>query len=239
VVISDRVTVDRKAITLIILALHLPKGCPWTIDIYIPKRFSAISSDATSLGGKSMAGPWETELDSAMRDKRIKLGEVVNRLRKRQDERDGKVKEIKLALTTNLGYIIKVLKKDPFIGADEFPKVSESEDGLSVELLMPLLKEVHQVDLLFEITIYREQVCVKAFRHFPNEVKEEMARAFDSFDSFVKNRLTEFIPDWYNRKIGNELDKEREEEFELRFVVSAMDKKKKDEPVVEGSPKAP
>ncbi len=94
------------------------------------------------------------------------------------------------------------------------------EDVSEILLLMPSLSEVNRLDLLYRIEFQDEKPVLYAYNLLSQGKMENNGSAHGNFEDFIQDTLKRFLLNWFKRKEGTELDKERK--FELHFVARAL-----------------
>lgn len=94
------------------------------------------------------------------------------------------------------------------------------EDAAEILLIMPALSEVNRLDLLFQIEVNEEKPVLHAYNLLSQGKMENNGSAHSNYEDFIQDTMKRFLLNWFKRKEGTELDKERK--FELHFIARAL-----------------
>jgi hypothetical protein len=103
---------------------------------------------------------------------------------------------------------------------EKVPVPTIKEDVSEILLLMPSLSEVNRLDLLYRIEFKDEKPVLHSYNLLSQGKMENNGSAHGNFEEFIQDTLKRFLLNWFKRKEGTELDKERK--FELHYIARAL-----------------
>ncbi len=155
--------------------------------------------------------PWLEEIDQIINDSDVEIKRIIREREEREKKRAERINTVKDALLPRLETVRKLINQDKVLPKDLPPKIIE--DDLKITLEMPRLSEVNSLDLVYKIEMRGEITYLRVYNLYPDGKLDQTGFTEDDYDDFVKDSLKSFLQSWYTRKIGTELDKEREYEI--------------------------
>ena len=161
---------------------------------------------------------WQAEIRDIINDSHRDLKKVRTEQQAQERARTAKLNEIKGIILPKLEYVIKIMHNDQDF-AEEFrqmdlPRVQQLERG--VEFIMPELSDVNRMDMHYIIEFDENNSAIlQAYDKYSAGKMEARGSVEADYETFIEEKIKRFLKNWYNRKTGDELAKERMLELKI------------------------